>query len=185
MTDMSSFVSVVVADAYDFSGFKHIVDVAGGYGMLLAAILERTPGLRGTLLEMPYVIEQAKRSPMLAPFAGRCEFASGSFFESVPAADAYIMKHIIHDWDDESAARILANCRKAIQAGGKLLVVDHVIPARNEPSFAKLMDIEMLVLPGGRERTEQEWRELFAASGFRLERIIQTPVIAIIEGTPA
>jgi len=185
MTDMSSLDSPAIAGAYDFSGFKDIVDVAGGHGLLLAAILERTPALHGTLLEIPYVVEQAKKSPILVPFAGRCEFASGSFFDSVPAADAYIMKHILHDWDDEKSQKILGNCRKAIRPGGKLLVVDQVIPPGNEPSFGKLMDIEMMVLPGGRERTAEEWRALFTASGFRLERIISTPAMqSIIEGIP-
>ncbi len=184
-TDFSSD-SAPLVSAYDFSGFGHIVDVAGGHGMLLAAILEQTPELRGTLFEMPYVIEQAKKAPMLAPFTGRCEFAAGSFLESVPPADAYVLKHIIHDWDDEKSVKILSNCRKAIHPGGKLLVVDQVLPPRNEPSLGKLMDIEMMLLPGGLERTAEEWRVLFAASGFKLERIITTPASNwIIEGSLA
>jgi hypothetical protein len=107
-------------------------------------------------------------------------------FESVPPdADAYIMKFIIHDWYDAECVKILGNCRKGIRPGGRLLVVDQVVPARNEPGAAKLMDLEMLVLPGGMERTEKEFRELFAASGFRLERIIPTPALqCIIEGVP-
>src|SRR5579863_3320864 len=129
MTDISSD-SAALVGAYDFSGFDHLVDVAGGHGMLLAAILQQTPKLRGTLFEMPYVIEQAKKAPMLAPFAGRCEFVAGSFLDSVPPANAYVMKHIIHDWDDEKSIKILSNCRKAIRPGGKLLVVDHVLPPR-------------------------------------------------------
>jgi len=185
MTDMSTIDSPAIAGAYDYSGFEHIVDVAGGHGMLLAEILKRTPKLRGTLFEMPYVIEQAKKAPMLAPFAGRCDFVGGSFLESVPSADAYIMKHIIHDWDFENSVKILSNCRKAIRPGGKLLIAEQAVTPRNEPGLAKLMDLEMLVLPGGLERTEQEWSELFAASGFRLERIIPTPAMqSIIEGTP-
>jgi hypothetical protein len=185
MTDMSSD-SAALASAYDFSVFGHLVDMAGGHGMLLAAILEQTPKLRGTLFELPYIIEQAKKAPLLAPFAGRCEFAAGSFLESVPPADAYIMKHIIHDWDDERSIRILSNCRKAIRPGGKLLIADQVLPPRNEPGIGKLMDLEMMVLPGGLERTAEEWRELFTASGFKLERIIPTPALqCLIEGSPA
>ncbi len=111
---------------------------------------------------------------------------AGSFFESVPPdADAYIMKYIIHDWYDPECIKILSNCRKAIRPGGRLLVVDQVVPPRNEPGLVKFMDLEMLVLPGGMERTEQEFRELLAASGFRLERIIPTPGLhCIVEGVP-
>jgi SAM-dependent methyltransferase len=185
MTNMSSIDSLAIAEAYDFSGFEHIVDVAGGHGMLLGAILKKTPALRGTLFEMPYVIEGAKNSPHLAPFKDRCDFVAGSFFDSLPPADAYIMKYILHDWDDESSRKILTNCRKTIRPGGKLLVADQVVAGRNEPSVAKIVDLEMLVLPGGKERTAEEWRDLFAASGFRLERIIPTQAMqCIIEGTP-
>jgi SAM-dependent methyltransferase len=185
MTDMSQADAPAIAASYDFSKFQHIVDVAGGFGTLLAAILQQTPGLRGTLFEMPYFIEQVRNGPILAPYADRCEFVGGSFFESVPSADAYIMKYIIHDWDDEKSIAILSNCRKAIRPGGKLLVVDLVVSPRNQPGLAKLMDLEMLVAPGGLERTEEEFRELYAASGFRLDRVIRTPSQqCIIEGSP-
>jgi hypothetical protein len=186
MTDMSQADAPAIAGSYDFSQFGHIVDVAGGMGTLLAAVLARTPKLRGTLFEMPYVIEQAKTSPILAPYRDRCEFAGGSFFESVPqGADAYMMKFIIHDWDDEKATAILTNCRKAIAPKGKLLVVDQVVSPPNQPGLAKLMDLEMLVAPGGEERTEPEFRGLFSAAGFRLERIVPTPgPQCIIEGSP-
>jgi len=186
MTDLSSGDAAAVVESYDFSRFEHIVDVAGGHGTLLAAILDRTPKLRGTLFDMPHVIEGAKKAGILEPFSERCTLESGSFFESVTAgADAYFMKYIIHDWYDPECIKILGNCRKGIRSGGRLLVVDQVVPARNEPGVAKLMDLEMLVLPGGMERTEQEFRDLFAASGFKLERIIPTPGIqCIIEGVP-
>jgi hypothetical protein len=185
MTDLSQAQAPAIAASYDFSGFQHIIDIAGGFGTLLAAILAQTPGLRGTLFEMPYFIDQVRNSPILAPYADRCEFVGGDFFQSVPAADAYIMKYIIHDWDDEKSRVILSNCRKAIRSGGKLLVVDLVVGPRNQPDLAKLMDLEMLVAPGGRERTEQEFRALFAASGFRLERAIPTPSGQfILEGSP-
>jgi hypothetical protein len=162
------------------------VDVAGGHGTLLAAILDQAPKLRGTLVEMPHVIQGARQAGTLDRFAKRCALEAGSMFESVPAgADAYIMKFIIHDWYDPECIKILGNCRQGIRPGGRLLVVDQVVPARNEPGPAKLMDLEMLVLPGGMERTEKEFRELFAASGFRLERIIHTPALqCIIEGLP-
>jgi hypothetical protein len=135
---------------------------------------------------MPHVIEGAKKAGILTRFGNRSTLKAGSFFESVPPdADAYIMKFIIHDWYDPECIKILSNCRKGIRPGGRLLVVDQVVPAGNEPGVAKLMDLEMLVLPGGMERTEQQFRNLFAASGFRLERIIPTPGLqCIIEGVP-
>jgi hypothetical protein len=186
MTDMSSGDAAAILQSYDFSRFEHIVDVAGGHGTLLAAILDQAPKLRGTLVEMPHVIQGARQAGTLDRFAKRCALEAGSMFESVPAgADAYIMKFIIHDWYDPECIRILGNCRKGIRPGGRLLVVDQVVPARNEPGPSKFMDLEMLVLPGGMERTEEEFRELFAASGFKLERIIPTPALqSIIEGVP-
>ena len=135
---------------------------------------------------MPHVIEGAKKAGILDRFANRTTLEARSIFESLPAdADAYIMKFIIHDWYDPECIKILSHCRKGIRPGGRLLVVDQVVPARNEPGVAKLMDLEMLVLPGGMERTEQEFRELFDASGFRLERMIPTPALqCILEGVP-
>jgi len=186
MTDVSQGDSAAIVQSYDFSRFEHIVDVAGGHGALLAAILDQVPKLRGTLVEMPHVIEGAKKAGILDRFVNRCTLEAGSIFESVPAgADAYIMKFIIHDWYDPECVKILSQCRKGIRPGGRLLVVDQVVPARNEPGVAKFMDLEMLVLPGGMERTEKEFHELFMASGFRLERIIPTPALqSIIEGVP-
>jgi len=151
----------------------------------LAAILDQARRSRGTLFDMPHVIDGAKKAGILDRFADRCTLVAGSFLESVPAADAYIMKYIIHDWYDPECIKILSQCRKGIRPGGRLLVVDQVVPPRNEPGVSKLMDLEMLVLPGGMERTEKEFHELFTASGFRLERIIPTPGIqCIIEGVP-
>jgi len=186
MTDLSSGDAAAVVQSYDFSRFEHIVDVAGGHGALLAAILDSAPKLRGTLVEMPHVIEGAKKAGILDRFENRATLEAGSIFESLPkGADAYIMKFIIHDWYDPECIKILSHCRKGIRPSGRLLVVDQVVPARNEPGVAKLMDLEMLVLPGGMERTEQEFRDLFAASGFRLERTIPTPALqSIIEGVP-
>src|SRR5204862_1635538 len=131
-------------------------------------------------------IEGAKKAGILDQFADRSTLVAGSMFENIPAgADAYIMKFIIHDWYDAECIKILSQCRKGIRPGGRLLVVDQVVPARNEPGISKLMDLEMLVLPGGMERTEKQFRELFAASGFQLERIIPMPAPqCIIEGVP-
>jgi SAM-dependent methyltransferase len=186
MTDLSSGEAPAVVATYDFSGFERIVDVAGGAGGLLAEILASTQKLRGTLFDQPSVIQQAKSDALLAPFSDRCELVGGDFFEAVPAgADAYIMKHIIHDWDDERAAKILANCRRAMKPGGKLLVVDRVIGPPNAPDPKKFFDVAMMLMPGGRERSEPEWKALYAAAGFRVTRILPTPVPhSIIEGVP-
>jgi hypothetical protein len=186
MTDLSSGEAPAVIASYDFSGFEHIVDIAGGMGLLLAAILDSAPKLRGTLFDMPYVIEQARTAPILAPYADRCAFAGGDFLQEVPAgADAYIMKHIIHDWDAERSTRILSNCRRVMKPGGKLLVVDRVIGPPNQHDDKKFFDIAMMMWPGGRERSEAEFRTLFQSAGFRVDRIISTPgPHSIVEGTP-
>lgn len=187
MMDLSSGDVLALLAAYDFSAFDHIVDVGGGTGRVLAGILEKFPALRGTLFDQPSVIEQAKKDGILDSYKARCDFAGGSFFESVPVhADAYIMKHIIHDWEDEQAEKILRNCRRAMQPTGKLLVVDRVIGPPNAPDPRKFFDVAMMLIPGGRERTESEWNALFAASGFRVARIVPTPgPHSVIEGTPA
>jgi len=186
MTDLSSGEAPAVVATYDFSGFERIVDVAGGAGGLLAAILASTPKLRGTLFDQPSVIEQAKSDAILTPFGDRCELVGGDIFEAVPTgADAYIMKHIIHDWDDQRATKILTNCRRAMKPGGKLLVVDRVIGPPNAPDPKKFYDVAMMLMPGGRERSEPEWKALYAAAGFRVTRILPTPVPhSVIEGVP-
>ena len=192
MTSLSMMDSPSVADAYSFAEFGSIVDVAGGHGLLLATILQRNPRLKGTLFDEPHVIEGAKNGP-LKPVLDRCTFTSGDMFASVPAgADAYIMKHIIHDWPDEQCIKLLKVCRKAVNpglpagAGGKLLVVDHVIQPGNDFHPGKFLDLSMLIFPGGMERTEKQFRDLFAAAGWRLNRIIPTPAGEfIVEGLPA
>ncbi len=186
MTALSMIDSPAVADAYSFDAIGSIVDVAGGHGLLLATILSRNPHLKGTLYDAPHVIEGARNGP-LKPLLARCTLASGDMFASVPAgADAYIMKHIIHDWADEQCIRLLKACRKVVNRGGKLLVVDCVIEPGNDFAPAKFLDLQMLIFPGGRERTENEFRTLFAAGGWRLNRVIPTAAgEAIVEGVPA
>jgi hypothetical protein len=176
MTDLSSGEGPAVAASYDFSRFEHIVDVAGGAGGMLGAILSSAPKLRGTLFDQPS-----------DSFGGRADMVGGDFFEGVPAgADAYIMKHIIHDWDDERATKILGNCRRAMKQGGTLLVVDRVLGPPNAPDPKKFFDVAMMLMPGGRERTEPEWNELFAKSGFRMTRIAPLAIPhSIIEGVQA
>ena len=156
MTASSRTVAEEVVDAYDFSRVRTIVDVGGGQGFLLTAILRRYPGAKGMLFDLPQVIEQAKGVLEEASVADRCELVSGSFFELVPGGgDVYVLKSIIHDWDDEPARRILQNCGKQMAPDGRVLVVDRVIPERLEPSFVNqrgtLMDLNMLVLISGRE----------------------------------
>src|SRR5215471_17559924 len=175
MTDLSRLNAPLVVQTYDFGRFQKLVDIAGGQGLILAAVLERYPSLRGVLFDLPAVIGRAGSLLKDRGVADRCELVSGDFFQSVPAgADGYLMQHIIHDWDDEQSIAILRNIRKAIDPTGRLLLVEAVITAGNEPSPGKLLDLEMLVLPGGRERTESEYRELLASAGCQLLQIHRT-----------
>jgi ubiquinone/menaquinone biosynthesis C-methylase UbiE len=184
MTGLSKMVAKAVVAAYDFSSTGKLADIAGGHGSLLAAILRANPHLKGLLFDMPQVIAGAQRQLEAEGVSQRCELASGDFFASVPSgADAYLMKHIIHDWDDARAIAILKNCHRAMPETGKLLLVEMVIPPGNEPHFGKIQDLEMLLSPGGLERTEEEFRRLLAAAGFELTRIIHTESpMSVIEG---
>ena len=183
MTSFSASEISPVLESYDFSGIHKLMDVAGGYGSLLAAVLKAHPGMQGILFDAPPVIEGARGEIEAAGLADRCQLASGDFFAAVPpGSDAYMMKHIIHDWDDEDALKILKNCHAAMRPGGKLLVLESVIAPGNEPSQGKLLDIEMLLI-GGRERTEEDFRKLFASAGFELTRIVATPSpVSVVEG---
>jgi hypothetical protein len=174
-------------DAYDFRGIATLVDIGGGNGSLLAATLQRYPSLRGMVFDRPDVIERARVSLQAAGLENRCSLMGGNFFETVPAGgDAYLMRHIIHDWNDEQCRTILRHCRKVVPPSGKLLLVESVIPAGNEPCFAKLLDLTMLVIPGGMERTEAEYRQLLASAGFRLQRVVPTSAhVDVIESVPA
>lgn len=185
MTNFSEAVIEALVPAYDFSSIKKLVDVGGGHGSLLAAILKANPNLRGVLFDLPRAVEGASKRMEMENVADRAELVAGDFFESVPpGGDAYLMKLIIHDWDDERAVKILSNCHAAMADGGKLLLIESVVPSGNEPSFSKGMDLQMLIMTGGRERTESEYRELFAAGGFTLTRVIPTESpMSIIEGT--
>jgi hypothetical protein len=176
-----------ILDAYDFSAFNKIVDVAGGHGALLRGILERAPNSAGVLYEMPAVAAEA-RQLRGSPVEARCEFIAGDMFLSVPAGgDLYLMKWIIHDWNDEAAIKILTNIRQAMGAGAggaRLIVVDRIIKPSNEPDRAKWSDLMMMVMLTGRERTEAEFRDLYDAAGFKLNRVIPAGDFALIEGLP-
>jgi len=184
MTSLSMATSAAVVEGYDFTGIGKLVDVGGGHGLLLSSILEKYPQMRGVLIDAPSVIAGTKTAIAARGLAGRCDAVEGNFFASVPAGgDAYIMKHIIHDWNDERASTILQNCHRQMKGNGKLLVVEMVIPEGNAPSMGKLMDLEMLVLLHAYERTEAEYRALFERSGFRLTRIVPTKSpYGVIEG---
>jgi hypothetical protein len=170
--------------AVDFTGISVLADLGGGNGSVLIAVLQKYPALRSILFDLPGVAERAKANVRAAGLADRCQVVGGSFFEAVPTgADAYLMRHIIHDWDDERSAQIVRNIHRAMSDRGRLLVVEIVIPPGNEPSFGKLLDLTMLVVPGGRERTRQEYAELFTAGGFRLTRVVPTDAeVSVIEG---
>jgi hypothetical protein len=174
-------------EAYSFAEFGTLVDVGGGNGSLISAVLRATPGLKGVLFDLPHVVERAKANLQAPDVAGRCTAIPGSFFESVPAGyDAYMMRHIIHDWDDEKSLTILRHCRKAIKPTGKLLLIEAVIPPGNDPSWSKFLDLNMLLIPGGQERTESEYRQLLASAGFQLTRIVPTSTeISVVESKPA
>jgi hypothetical protein len=176
MVSSSSLVNRALTEAYDFSQFHSMVDVAGGYGSTLCAVLKATPGLRGVLYDMPHVIESAAARIAAQGFTDRCELAAGNMFDSVPTgADAYFMKHILHDWDDAACGKILAAIRAAIPTHGRLLVSEKLIQPGPSGYYGKITDLVMLVHnQGGRERTEDEYRELFARAGFKLLRTVPT-----------
>ena len=171
-------------DAYDFTGIGVLADVGGGNGSVLTAILARYPMMHGILYDLSGVADRAKAGIQAAGLAGRCQVMAGSFFESVPeGADAYIMRHIIHDWDEEKSIRILRNIHRSMKPDARLLIVEGVIPPGDDPSFEKLLDLAMLILTGGKERTETEYRSLFNAGGFRLTRIVPTRAgVSVLEG---
>ena len=184
MTSLSGgHLSAILAN-YDFAGCTRIVDVAGGQGALLRGILERYPRATGVLCDLPSVVAGAHALKASA-VAGRCEVVGVDMFRAVPAGgDTYLLKMILHDWADAEALQILRNCRQAIAAGGRLLVCDAVLAPPNAPDPAKWTDLNMLVLVTGRERTEEEFRGLYAAAGFRLTRTIPAGGLAILEGVP-
>jgi hypothetical protein len=187
LAGLRSQATAALLDAYDFSEVTTLVDVGGGTGALLAAVLARHPSVRGTLFDLPHVVERAGEHLRAAGVADRCALVGGDFFASVPAdGDAYLLRHVLHDWDDDKALRILASCRRAMDDSARLLLVESVIEAGNEPSLGKSLDLVMLALTGGTERTEPEYRELLEASGFRLARVVPTPAqVHLIEAVPA
>jgi hypothetical protein len=178
--------TAAMLEAYDFSAVDFLADIGGGNGSLMGAVLQRYPKLRGFLFELGHVAGRARQRLKAYGVEGRCSVIEGNFFESVPSgADTYLFRHIIHDWTDEQSVQILKNCRKVIPKNGRLLIVEAVVPPGNEPSLAKDFDMVMLVLPGGIERTEEEYGLLFKQAGFQLSSIAPTTsLISVVEGKP-
>jgi hypothetical protein len=181
-------VGAAVVDAYDFTGFKTIVDVGGGSGALAATVLRANPGMRGIVFDLPFCEQGAIDYLASADLDDRCRFEGGDFFESIPSgADAYLLKFILHDWEDARCARILQTCRAALAPAAKLLLVESVLPPDGGPlTDAVFGDVTMIVHTGGRERTAAEYASLLEAAGFRLTRIVPTRVAqSVIEAVPS
>ena len=184
MVALSHGSNEAVAEAYGSSLFTRGINVGGGHGQLLSAILSRNPHLSGVLFDLPLGVAAAQQG------AGgdlpRTEFIAGDFFDSVPVGDVYVIKKVVHDWDDARAAAILRNCRKAMLPNGKVLVAETLVPPGNEPAQIKSIDVVMLAVTGGLERTEAQYASLFDAAGLRLEHVIETRgPISILEASAA
>jgi ubiquinone/menaquinone biosynthesis C-methylase UbiE len=187
MTSNSRREAAAILEAYDFGRFETLVDVAGGAGLLLASVLAKHERLRGVLFDLPHAIEHARAVVGASPVADRCKLVAGNAFDGVPeGADAYMMKHILHDWSDAESLRFLASIHRAARPGATLLVLDAVIEPGNGPQWAKLLDINMLVMTEGRERTEAEFEDLLRRGGFTLERVARTAApICVLEARRA
>ncbi len=186
MTTVFAQRNTAIAAAYDFSSCHTIVDVAGGQGSLLAAILSAHPSVRGVLFDLPAVVEGAQPLLEQAGVRERCEVVGGDMFVVVPSGgDAYLLSTIIHDWKDEQAVAILRNCRRAMTDQARLLLVELIVPSDNTPSTTKIMDVGMMVMMHGQERTEAEYRDLYQAAGFALTQVLPTASqYSILEGRP-
>lgn len=185
MTSLSRRSNAALLAAYDFGRFRKLVDIGGGNGALLAAILAAHRDAEGVLFDQLHVVAHAPALLESAGVSDRCRIVAGSFFESVPGdADAYLLRAVIHDWEDEESVRILKVIRTAIPAGGTVLLIERVIAPPNEGRDAKFSDLNMLVGPGGRERTREEFATLLDASGFRLTRVVGAAVYSVVEAVP-
>jgi O-methyltransferase domain len=191
MATFAPWTAAAVAAAIDFSAYGRVVDVGGGNGALLIGILTACPGLAGVVFDQPHAMARAREQVAAAGLTGRCQVIAGSFFDDVPpGADAYLLCHVLVDWDDERAAAILRNCRAAMPRHGRILILEEVYPARIDPSDAcrgvAAIDVLMLVCTGGRQRSEEEFRGLLAASGFRLSRVVPTAAgLSVVQAEPA
>ena len=186
MTGVHGVETEPMLEAYDFSSCSTVADIGGGNGSTLAAILKRHPALQGILFDLPSVANRAQPLLASAGVSTRCRIVGGNFFDSVPAgADVYVLRHVIHDWQDRDAISILRNCRKVMLPHARLLVVEMVLPPGNAPAFGKWLDL-MMLLVAGRERTQHEYRRLFTAAGLELHRVVPTTAeVTLLEGIPA
>ena len=187
MTANSRRLEGAISSCYDFSRFDTLTDVGGGLGFLLIEVLRKNANLKGILFDLPEVVKDAGASVAAAGMADRISLTGGSFFEEIPvSADAYMLKHVIHDWDDELCVKILSNCAKNLESDGRILVIEYLVPEDNDPHVSKLLDMEMLFIPGGRERTRSQFETLFSAAGLRLNDVTTTDSsICILEGVRA
>jgi hypothetical protein len=183
MTSLSLQTIPAILSAYDFSSFGTIADIAGGYGHLLGAVLKEYPAANGVLFDLAPVLEGAPAMLDSYGVQDRVEIVAGNFTEAIPViANAYMLKHIIHDWYDDKCQKILGNVRDVMPDDAKVLIIDAIVPGLNEPHFSKMLDLEMLMLPGGKERTEAEFATLLSNSGFKLTRAIPTmSPVSIVE----
>ena len=186
MESVSGFAANAVLEAYDFGGIGTLADVGGGNGSMVLAVLDRYPQMRGIVCDLPYIEKQAAERIQAAGAAGRCGFEAGDFFERAPeGADAHLLKFILHDWNDEDSIRILRSCRAQLPPSGRLLVIEVVVPEENRPDFSHWMDLNMLVMTGGKERTAEEYESLLRRGGFRLEKIVPTAgPFSVIDARP-
>jgi hypothetical protein len=187
ITSVSKLTDATVVAGYDFSVYPTIIDVGGGHGPLLAAVLATAPTSRGVLYDLPSVVADAPSVLRTQGVADRIQIAEGSFFDCVPpGGDAYILKNIVHDWADEKALQILRNVRAAIGSQANVLLVEFVIPDHDRDFPGKWVDLEMLLNLGARERTAAEYRKLLSEAGFRMTRVVQTASpLSVVEARPA
>jgi len=175
MTNLTAIANAGVLNDYQFVPFRRAVDVGGGHGSFLCAILDHHPDASAVLFDLPSVLADAAKAGFFTRHQARLELAGGNFFEAVPAGgDLYLLKFVLHDWDDERSGEILNNIRRVIDPSGRLVVVEIVLPPMNEPHIGPLIDLNMMVMTGGVERTEVEYRDLLAKSGFRMKRVAGT-----------
>ena len=183
---MSRFAAFAVLEAYDFSGVRTLLDIGGGNGSMTLAILERYRAARGIVYDLPYIEAAANDRIRSAGAADRVRFEAGDFFERVPeGADAHLLNVLLHDWNDAESLRILKRSREPLAPGGRLVVIETVVPEDDRPEMVHLMDLNMLVMTGGLERTQSEYRALFEAAGYRLARALPTAgPFSVLEAVP-
>ena len=186
MANLSAIVASEVAAHVDTSGMARAADIGGASGVIIAALLQKNPSLHGIVYDLPHVMASARQKLEAQGLLARCDVVAGDFFKSVPAADLYVLKQILHDWNDEEATTILRNCAQAMTPRGRLVIVEMVIPDDGSPSAAQLMDVNMLAILPGRERTQAEYSALLKRAGLRFERLVPThSPFQILEGARA